>query len=277
MLKNKILALTIGALLSTPGLTAPSVTIDVTPTNALGSATPVVSWSSAETVTCEASGGWSGTKDTIGSEQLPEVTTTTTYTLTCFGSDGQAVLTWTPPTLRTDGSPLTNLASYNILVGDSPTNLLPYETILAGGTTWTLNNLSSGVKHFAMTAIDADGIESVPSNSVSKDIQPASASNSATITIVTLPNPPILVAVESAAVFEIQTLGIGTGNEIRLGRQIGTIKYDVACGEQLIAEPNYYQVPNEAVQLLNEVANEPNRQPKSEILVAACNAPLTLS
>lgn len=266
----------IGAFLSTPGLTAPSVTLSVTPTDAVRSATPVITWSSAETTTCEASGGWSGTKATLGSEQLPLINATTDYTLTCYGSDGQAVLTWTPPTLRTDGSPLDNLSSYNILMGDSESTLANYETILAGGTTHTLLNLTAGMKYFAMTSLDTAGLESDRSNVVAKEIVPASAAETVTVNITSLPEPPVLVAVQSATVYEIHTLGIGTGYEIKLGRQIGTIKYDVACGTDLVVAPNYYQVPAEAIDPYITDEGE-IRIPKSEILVAACNAPLTLS
>lgn len=275
MLKNKILALTIGALLSTPGLTAPTVTISVTPTSALGTATPVINWSSSETTTCEASGGWTGTKATIGSEQLPEINVSTTYDLTCFGNDGSATLSWVPPTTRTDGSTLDNLANYNILLGDSPSTLTNYETILAGGTTYTLSPLPAGTTYFAMTAIDSQGLESEKSNVVSKDIVPASASGSATVSITSLPNPPSLTAVQSAAVYEIQMLGQGTGYEIKLGRQIGTLSRDVACSNNLIVAPNYYPVPNDAV--LPIVADDGVRVPKSSIVVAECSAAMTLS
>lgn len=53
-----------------------------------GSAT--LSWISAETDTCTASGGWSGAKATSGSESSGNLTSDTTYTLTCDGPGGQA-------------------------------------------------------------------------------------------------------------------------------------------------------------------------------------------
>lgn len=267
-MKNKILPLLIGIALTGPALAAPTVTISVNPTNATVSAFPVVTWSSSETTSCEASGGWSGTKDTIGSEQLPEIFATTTYTLTCSGSGGGATLTWTPPTTRTDGSPLTNLAQYNIFMGTTAGNLAVYETILSGGTTYTLNNLSGGMKYFSMSAIDSDGLESVQSNTASKDIILPSAAGSATVNITTLPRPPVLTAVQDAIVYEINTLGNG---DIRLGRVVGEISYEVTCGSDLIVAPNYYEVPKEAVTL------RVNRVPKSDVLVAECREKVAIS
>lgn len=44
-----------------------------------------LSWISTDTTRCTASGGWSGTKATSGSEVVARMTQTTTFTLTCFG------------------------------------------------------------------------------------------------------------------------------------------------------------------------------------------------
>jgi len=97
--------------------TTPTVTLTVSPTSGIETATPTLTWSSTGATSCVASGGWSGTKATSGTQTLPAITASATYNLTCNAAGGFATLTWTAPTQRTDGSALTNLASYRIKYG----------------------------------------------------------------------------------------------------------------------------------------------------------------
>jgi hypothetical protein len=84
---------------------------------------------------------------------------------------GVATLSWTPPTTRTDSSPLTNLAGYRIRYGLSLTNLqYMIEVANPVATSQTLDNLTAGTWYFTMTAYDVAGIESVQTNPVSKVI-----------------------------------------------------------------------------------------------------------
>lgn len=87
-------------------------------------------------------------------------------------ANGTATLTWTPPTTRTDGSPLTNLAGYKLRYGNSSGNYPNAITISnAGLTTYMVQNLASGTYFFVLASYDATGIESANSNPVSKTIQ----------------------------------------------------------------------------------------------------------
>jgi len=52
-------------------------------------ANPTLTWSTLGASSCTASGGWSGTKATSGSETITNITNTTTFTLTCTGSNRQ--------------------------------------------------------------------------------------------------------------------------------------------------------------------------------------------
>ena len=85
---------------------------------------------------------------------------------------GTVTLNWTAPTQRIDNTPLTNLAAYRILFGPTP-GVHGNEIFIdhPGLTTYVVDNLSSGRWYFVLTAIDADGWESSPSNEVSKTIQ----------------------------------------------------------------------------------------------------------
>jgi hypothetical protein len=71
---------------------------------------------------------------------------------------GFAFISWLPPTQRTDGSALTNLAGYQIRYGTRPGNM--NQTIWlddAGLTSYLVQGLAPGNWYFVMVAIDSDG------------------------------------------------------------------------------------------------------------------------
>ena len=68
-------------------------------------------------------------------------------------ASGNATLSWEPPTQRTDGSPLTDLAGYRIAYGTAPDNLGEMVTLNNPGmTSYVVENLARGTWYFAMTA-----------------------------------------------------------------------------------------------------------------------------
>jgi hypothetical protein len=79
-------------------------------------------------------------------------------------------LSWVPPTTKTDGTPLTDLAGYKIYFGTNSGNYT--QNIDVGNvTSYTVTNLSAGTAYyFATTAYDASSNESSFSNEVSKTI-----------------------------------------------------------------------------------------------------------
>ncbi|MEW6417446.1 MAG: Ser-Thr-rich GPI-anchored membrane family protein [Nitrospirota bacterium] len=83
---------------------------------------------------------------------------------------GQATLSWDPPTTNADGTPLLDLAGYNVYYGNTSSN---YSQIIDVGnvTAYTVANLNNGTYYFAVTAYDTSGNESEYSNEVSKTIQ----------------------------------------------------------------------------------------------------------
>lgn len=85
---------------------------------------------------------------------------------------GQAVLSWDPPTTNTDGSQITDLAAFNVYIGTAPgdrSNKVKIDDPAA--TTYTVDGLSAGwTYYFVVTAENAGGAESSPSNEVSKAI-----------------------------------------------------------------------------------------------------------
>lgn len=84
---------------------------------------------------------------------------------------GQAVLSWMPPTTRTDGTPLTNLSGYRIYYGNTPSGLSNFIDVnTAGVTNYVVDNLTAGTWYFAITAFDTAGSESAMSTAASKTI-----------------------------------------------------------------------------------------------------------
>lgn len=84
---------------------------------------------------------------------------------------GSATLSWQPPTTRTDGSPLTNLAGYRIRYGTSSGNYPNLIGIPNGGlTSAAIENLPPATWYFIISAYDTVGAESVNTSPVSKTI-----------------------------------------------------------------------------------------------------------
>ena len=70
------------------------------------------------------------------------------------------ILSWAPPQANEDGSPLTDLAGYYIYTGDSPDTLVAHYFSAPGQLGMVLYYPLGGVHYFAVTAVNADGIES---------------------------------------------------------------------------------------------------------------------
>jgi Fibronectin type III domain len=86
-------------------------------------------------------------------------------------SSGSVTVNWTPPTLNTNGSALTNLAGYTISYGTSASNRSSTVKVATTGvTSYVIDNLSAGTYYFGVTAYSSAGQTSTVSNVVSKTI-----------------------------------------------------------------------------------------------------------
>ena len=161
---------------------APDVTFTISAASqGPGKAVPTLTWSSTTPApsSCAASGdsAWTGSKAVSGTLALPVVSTNKNYVLACtWAADTQAVVSWTPPTTNTDGTQLTDLASYNVYwnVGDPSLVTAPGGKVRsvapALSPTTTVTGLTAGTWYFAVTAVNAVGVESAISNIASKAI-----------------------------------------------------------------------------------------------------------
>lgn len=87
-----------------------------------------------------------------------------------FAHAGSMTLDWTPPTQNTDGTALTNLASYQILFGTDPNALSKSATVKAGVSSFTIDNLAAGKWYGVVIAVTSAGAESDSSNLASKAV-----------------------------------------------------------------------------------------------------------
>lgn len=84
-------------------------------------------------------------------------------------ANGQATVSWTAPSQNTDGTALTNLKGYKIYYGRSADVL---DQVIAvdttAMTTLVVGNLAPATYYFAMTSVNADGVESSRSTLATK-------------------------------------------------------------------------------------------------------------
>jgi len=85
---------------------------------------------------------------------------------------GSASVTWSVPTHNTDGSVLTDLSSYRIFYGTSPSTMIQSVDVSGASTaSRTITGLSPGTYYFAVAAINNGGVASDPSNAVSMTVR----------------------------------------------------------------------------------------------------------
>ncbi|CAN5158954.1 hypothetical protein BH11PSE11_BH11PSE11_36550 [soil metagenome] len=85
----------------------PTVSLSASPTSIANGANSNLTWSSTNATACTASGAWSGSRTTAGSQSTGALTASATYSLTCTGSGGSA----TASTTVTVAAPI---ASYSL-------------------------------------------------------------------------------------------------------------------------------------------------------------------
>jgi hypothetical protein len=86
--------------------------------------------------------------------------------------NGTATLTWNPPTQKTDGTLLTDLAGYKVVYGPSPSAMNTVVVLTDPNvTTYVVTDLSSGTWYFAVAAYTSSGTtQSALSNVATKVI-----------------------------------------------------------------------------------------------------------
>ena len=76
-------------------------------------------------------------------------------------SESLVTVSWTSPTLNTNGTAVTDLAGYHIYYGPTPTQLNQVVDVAgADVTTFVLSNISPGTWYFAVAAYNSEKVES---------------------------------------------------------------------------------------------------------------------
>jgi hypothetical protein len=174
-------------------------TITFTPdlTSGNGQVAVTLTWSTTPVANdCTATGAWTGPRAAFGSELQPPITQSATYMIACsWAADSKATLSWTAPTTNTDASALTDLAGYRIyrqLNGVAPwTDLATISDPLV--LTYVDAGLVPNTYGYTVTAVNSVGIQSEPSNVVTKTITATgeSVSEQVAITVNQKPSPPL--------------------------------------------------------------------------------------
>ncbi len=161
----------------------PKVTFTASPTAVPQGGSSTLTWSATNAAFCHSYGPWDSVEPASGSSTTNGLTATTTYTLTCFNSSssgaktsvkatvnvstsgGSAMLTWTPPTLNTNGTPVTALNGYTIYYGTKEDKLiLSLNVVGAASSAAEITGLAAGTWYFAIKADAKDGTQSAKSN-----------------------------------------------------------------------------------------------------------------
>jgi len=123
-----------------------------------GSSTSTASTGSGSSTSTASTG--SGSTSSSSSSSTPPKKTSDSVTIN-----------WTPPTENTNGSPLTNLAGYDIHYGTSSGSLTKKISISNPGiATYVVSNLAAGKYYFAVAAVNSSGTESPLSAQVSATV-----------------------------------------------------------------------------------------------------------
>jgi fibronectin type 3 domain-containing protein len=100
------------------------------------------------------------------SDDSPEVSATPVAPVV---GDTATTLAWAPPTVNTDGTPLTDLAGFKLYMGTASRNYSAV-TDIGASTTYTFSSLLPGTYYFCVTAYDTTGNQSGPSAEVTKTV-----------------------------------------------------------------------------------------------------------
>jgi hypothetical protein len=205
-------------------------------------ATLILNFSSTNAASCTATStgnqaAWNGSKALSGGQTLTGIKQSADYTYTCAGtplSVGTALMSWNAPTLNTDGSTLKDLATYRLYWGSSALAVTQNKATVTdpAALVYTITDLPPGLTYFAASAVNAAGIESALSPTISKTITvPAPLTCSATIHIdvVTVPTPPTNLAVTDPQAFEFKKDSSGA----LVAHLIGRIPVGTVCSERM--------------------------------------------
>ena len=193
-----ILLLSWGTVAAAQDGAAKRVDLRARQTSAPLNVTPMLTWTTTpEADSCEASGGWTGSKAPAGSETLAPITRSATYRLTCKWVDGDVKVSWTPPTTNTDGSAYTDQSGVVVYYGTTSGGPYPQQSYAAhDATSLNITNLTAGTWYFAASARNTSWVESEKSSQVSHTVAITEVNASVGITVDARPGTPADLSIQ---------------------------------------------------------------------------------
>jgi hypothetical protein len=138
-----------GSLISAP-TPAPTIAMSANPASISSGSASSLNWSATNATSCGASGAWSGTKATSGTQSTGALTATATYSLTCTGAGGSAAQSATvtvsatqPPSSTVNVSNVSGLQSAIAGLTSDKTISLADGTYNLTGTLYLPQNISN--------------------------------------------------------------------------------------------------------------------------------------
>jgi hypothetical protein len=155
---NESVSITITASSPLPPPPTPSVTLSASPSSLPYEGSTTLSWGSANSSGCSASGDWSGSKETSGSHDIVALTANSNFILSCSGPGGDAsdsvsitVAAAPLPTLSFSASPGTVAQNGSTILEWSSTDV----TSCTAADDWSGNKSATGSETVFVSTIDS--------------------------------------------------------------------------------------------------------------------------
>lgn len=151
----------------------PTISLTATPEFISEGGSTTLSWSSTRVTNCTASGDWSGSKETSGTETLSSITKDSTFNLSCTGTGG-SVNDSVSVTIDTEPTPTVNLSADPVSVTYNGSTILTWDSsnadnCMASGD-WSGSKDVSGTETINSLTLDSQFILSCSDANGSVDI-----------------------------------------------------------------------------------------------------------
>jgi len=175
---------------------AATVTLTANPTTVTSGGASTLTWSSANATSCAASGGWSGTKATSGTQSTGALTMPSSYSMTCTGAGGTSPVS----TVLVNIVPTATIAANPAVVVSGGSSTLTWSSTNA--TACTASGGWSGAK--AASGTQSTGALTT-TTAYSLSCSGAGGTSSVATATVTISNGAVAISPKIAAVVQTQT------------------------------------------------------------------------
>jgi hypothetical protein len=159
----------------------PEITLTANPKSVQAGGFTTLTWSATNADECHSFGAWHASEPVQGTATTNGLSATSTFSLACYNAsgarssakvtvtvaaaaNGTVTLGWLPPTLNTDGTPVTPLKGYTVYYGTSAGSMTQ-TLVIAGGSSNSceITGLAPGTWYFGVAANAINGTSSATS------------------------------------------------------------------------------------------------------------------